>query len=107
MLKQNLGNSIVLVILHRKCFEVIMLNKPNSHSFYVYMSDWIKQLDSFLKLTNKDILKNTGTISHQKAIEKAHNEYNLYKEKIKNRISQVERDFIKQIENSTKKLKKS
>jgi hypothetical protein len=71
----------------------------------MYMADWIKQLDSFLKMTNKDILKHSGTVSHQKAIEKAHNEYEIYKEKIKNRITQVEKDFIKQIEEANKKLK--
>jgi hypothetical protein len=72
----------------------------------MYMADWIKQLDAFLKMTNKDILQHSGTISHQKAIEKAHSEYEIYKEKIKNRITQVEKDFIKQIENKTKDLKK-
>ena len=72
----------------------------------MYMADWIKQLDAFLKMTNKDILQNSGTISHQKAIKKAHDEYELYKEKIKNRITQVEKDFIKQIEKTAKKLKK-
>jgi hypothetical protein len=72
----------------------------------MYMADWIKQLDAFLKMTNKEILLHSGTVSHQKAIEKAHNEYEIYKEKIKNRITQVDKDFIKQIENKTKGLKK-
>ena len=72
----------------------------------MYMADWIKQLDSFLKMTNKDILKHSGTISHQKAIEKAHTEYEIYKKKISNRITQVEKDFIKQIEDKAKSLKK-
>jgi len=71
----------------------------------MYMADWIKQLDTFLKMTNKNILQHSGTISHQKAIEKAHSEYEIYKEKIKNRITQVEKDFIKQIEDSAKGLK--
>ena len=71
----------------------------------MYMVDWIKQLDNFLKMTNKDILQHSGTVSHQKAIEKAHSEYKTYKEKIKNRITQVEKDFIEQIEDKTKKLK--
>ncbi len=71
----------------------------------MYMADWIKQLDTFLKMTNKDILQHSGTISHQKAIEKAHNEYEIYKKKIKNRITQVEKDFIKQIDTTAKKLK--
>jgi hypothetical protein len=69
------------------------------------MADWIKQLDSFLKMTNKDILQHSGAVSHQKAIEKAHSEYKTYKEKIKNRITQVEKDFIKQIESKAKGLK--
>ena len=72
----------------------------------MYMADWIKQLDNFLKLTNKNILSHSGIISHQKAIEKAHAEYGIYKEKIKNRLSEVERDFIKQIEDKSKRLKK-
>jgi len=72
----------------------------------MYMTDWIKQLDVFLKMTNKDILQHSGSVSHQQAIEKAHGEYEIYKEKIKNRITQVEKDFIKQIENKTKGLKK-
>ncbi len=65
----------------------------------MYMADWIKQLDTFLKMTNKDILQHSGTINHQKAIKKAHNEYEMYKGKIKNRITQVEKDFIKQLDN--------
>lgn len=69
------------------------------------MVDWIKQLDAFLKMTNKDILQHSGAISHQKAIDKARHEYAIYKEKIKNRITQVEKDFIKQIEDSAKRLK--
>ncbi len=44
----------------------------------MYMTDWITQLDTFLKMTNKNILQHSGTISHQKAIEKAHNEYEIY-----------------------------
>ena len=71
----------------------------------MYMNDWIKQLDVFLKMTNKDILSNSGTISHQQALEKAISEYDIYKEKHKNRITQVEKDFVKQIEDTTKRLK--
>ena len=72
----------------------------------MYMADWIKQLDTFLKMTNKNILQHSGVISHQEAIEKAHREYEIYKEKTKNRITQVEKDFIKQIENNISKIKK-
>jgi hypothetical protein len=72
----------------------------------MYMNDWVKQLDNFLTLTGKEILQHSGTISHEQAIEKAHTEFAKYKDKIKNQISQVEKDFIKQIEDKTKRLKK-
>jgi len=68
----------------------------------MYMADWIKQLDAFLKMTHKNILQHSGSISHQQAIEKAHSEYETYKEKTKHRISHVEKDFIQHIEYKTK-----
>ncbi len=71
----------------------------------MYMSDWIKQLDIFLKMTNKDILQHSGSVSHQQAIERAISEYEIYKENMKNRITQVEKDFVKQIEKTAKRLK--
>lgn len=55
-------------------------------------------------MTNKNILQHSGAISHQNAMDKAHGEYIIYKEKTKNRITQVEKDFIKQIEDKTKDL---
>ena len=64
----------------------------------MYMSDWINQLDAFLKMTNKDILQHSGTVSHKQAITKAHNQYEIYKKIINNRITHVELDFMKQIE---------
>jgi hypothetical protein len=71
----------------------------------MYMKDWIEQLDIFLKMTKKNILNHAGTISHKQALQKAHLEYKKYKELRKNEISEVEKDFIKQISNTTKKLK--
>ncbi len=69
----------------------------------MYMADWLKQLDTFLTMTGKEILNHAGEISHKNAIEKAHLEYDKYKEKIKNRISQVEKDFLKEIEKVNEK----
>jgi len=71
----------------------------------MYMKDWIEQLDNFLKMTKKDILNHTGSISHKQALQKAHSEYKRYKELKQNEISEVEKDFIKQISNTAKKLK--
>jgi len=72
----------------------------------MYMADWNKQLDDFLSMTGKEILNHAGEISHHQALEKAHTEYKKYKEKIKDSISQVEKDFIKQLENNSKSLKR-
>lgn len=72
----------------------------------MYMKDWVARLDDFLTMTGNDILANAGNISHQKALVKAHTEYEKYKEQIKNELSKAEKDFIKQIDSTSKKLKK-
>lgn len=70
----------------------------------MYMKDWIKRLDEFLQMTGNSILKHAGTISHQQMLKKAESEYQQYKEKTKNELSKVERDFIKQIDKTGKML---
>lgn len=72
----------------------------------MYMKDWINRLDDFLTMTGNDILTNAGSISHQKALDKAHKEFKKYKEQTKNELSKAEKDFIKQIDSTAKKLKK-
>ena len=56
-------------------------------------------------MTKKDILNHTGSISHQQALQKAHLEYEKYRELKNNEISEVEKHFVKQISDTTKKLK--
>jgi len=73
----------------------------------MYMSDWIARLDDFLKMTGKDILEHAGKISHDKAIQKAYDEYEKYKEQTKNELSRVEKDFIEYIDTTAKMLKKA
>ena len=41
----------------------------------MYMKDWLKTIDDYLKMTRRDILTSSGHISHKQAIEKAHAEY--------------------------------
>jgi hypothetical protein len=71
----------------------------------MYMKDWIEQLDSFLQLTKKDVLNHAGTISHKQALQKAHSEYEKYKTLKQNELSEVEKHFLEQITDTTKKLK--
>jgi len=72
----------------------------------MYMNDWLERLNDFLKMTGRDILQHSGYISHQQAIDKARDEFEKYKEMTKNHLSNVEKDFILQIEKTEKKLKK-
>ena len=95
----NLLNRIVTAYL--EFAELQALNqKP------MYMKDWIDRLNDFLKMSGQEILNHLGTISHDKAIEKAKLEFEKFKELTKNELSRVEKDFIIQIENTSKKLKK-
>lgn len=43
------------------------------------MQDWIAATDDLLKFRRKDILKNSGNISHKQAIEKAESEYEKFR----------------------------
>jgi hypothetical protein len=70
----------------------------------MYMKDWAERLNDFLKMTGREILQHNGTISHQQAIEKAKLAFEKHKEHYKNQLSQVEEDFIKEIESIEKKL---
>lgn len=71
----------------------------------MYMNDWVARLDDFLTMTGNDILSHAGKVSHHQALEKARAEYEKFKEKNKNELSQVEKDFIKKIENTAQQLK--
>lgn len=71
----------------------------------MYMKDWIQRLDDFLNMTGNDILKNAGSVSRKQMLKKAEQEYEKYKMQTKNELSKVEKDFIKQLEQTAKTLK--
>ena len=60
----------------------------------MYMLDYIKQLDLILSSTGEKILVGAGAISHQKAIEKAKEEYRKYQVKT---ISPVEKEYLESL----------
>lgn len=66
------------------------------------MEEWVKELDGFLTMTHKDILEGAGTISHEKALEKAHKEYDKY---MKSHLTQAEKDYLEIMGEDIKKLK--
>ncbi len=66
------------------------------------MADWITKLDEFLKISERELLKDAGKVSAETAAAKAHQEFERYKkEQDKNYIS----DFDKIVE-KTKQLEK-
>ena len=80
--------------------DVAEVNALRMHA--MTMSDWVKELDSFLTMTHNDILNNKGTISHEKALEKAHKEYDEY---MKSHLTQAEKDYLEIMGEDIKKLK--
>lgn len=93
----NLLNRMVTAYL--ELAELQALNRKP-----MYMNDWITRLDDFVKMTGNDVLKDTGKISHQQAINKANAEYEKHKHMIKNEVSEVEKHFVLQIENLAKQV---
>ena len=71
----------------------------------MYMRDWIQKLDDFLKLSGKELLTHSGTISKEVAKEKANVEYDKFKECSQYQLSAVEIDFLNYFEEEQKKLK--
>ena len=60
----------------------------------VYMMDYVKQLDTILQSTGRPLLKGSGSISHQEAMDKALVEYRKYQVKT---LSPVEEDYLDSI----------
>jgi len=71
------------------------------------MGHCAERLNDFLRMTGNEILQNAGAISHQTALKKANEEYEKFKEKTKNELSNVEKHFVQQIEQTAKKITKT
>lgn len=74
------------------------------------MQDWIKKLDGFLQLNDRDILKNAGKISHQLATEFAEKEYDKFHQQRLKEKTLADGDFeiaIAAIDSQKKKPKKN
>ncbi|MDH8700767.1 hypothetical protein M2138_000098 [Dysgonomonadaceae bacterium PH5-43] len=62
----------------------------------MYMADWAKHLDRILTMSGEELLQGAGTVSHDKAIEKATAEYKKYQQKT---LSEVERNYLDNLKN--------
>ena len=90
--EQELDALNKIVTAYLDIAEVHALNKEP-----MYMKDWLETIDDYLKMTRRDILTSSGRISHKQAIEKAHAEYDKYKNRLDDTLSPFEKDFIKSI----------
>ncbi len=59
----------------------------------MYMEDWIKKLDDFLKVSEREVLTHFGKITHQEALNYAHAEFDKFKKMQLEEKTQVEKDF--------------
>lgn len=66
----------------------------------MYMKDWIAKLDAFLNFNERDILQNTGKISHEVATVLAEKEFKIYKK-------EQDKDYISDFDREVKRLMKS
>ena len=68
------------------------------------MQDWVHELDSFLKMTHNDILHTKGTVSHEEALKKAHEEYDKYMQK---HLTRAEKDYLEIMNIEVKEIEKN
>lgn len=67
------------------------------------MKDWIKETDELIKFRKKNVLSDSGRISHEKAIEKAENEYEKFRVKQdKEYISSMDEMYKRYLEENSK-----
>ncbi len=69
--------------------DIAEINALDRHP--MTMQDWVNELNSFLKMTRKDILKDSGKISHEQALKKAHEEYDKY---MQEHLTTAEQDYL-------------
>ena len=81
--------------------DIAEINALDRHP--MTMKDWTEELDMFLKMTKKDILRNSGTISHEAALKKAHEEYEKY---MKTHLTTAEKDYLEMLKEEVKEIEK-
>ncbi len=75
------------------------------------MEDWIKKLNGFLQLNDRDILDHTGKVSHELAIQHANDKYmKFHKQRLQIEAEQTDnQDFdvlVKQVTDKNKEQNK-
>ncbi|MBM2812794.1 MAG: hypothetical protein HW416_3553 [Chloroflexi bacterium] len=68
----------------------------------MYMADWIRKLDDFIRISDREILTHAGTISHETALSKAEAEYEAFRAAQASLPQPVDQHFSKALGELTK-----
>jgi hypothetical protein len=71
----------------------------------MYMKDWLETLDKFSRDFGMGILEDTGTVSHEQALEKAHREYSAYSLQLGDELTSVEKAYLETLKRMHKRIK--
>ena len=71
----------------------------------MYMKDWLETLDKFSRDFGMGVLNSGGKISHEDAVQKAHDEYSAYRAQITDELTEVEKAYLETLKDMQKKLK--
>lgn len=82
-------------------FDFAEIQAERQHT--MYMKDYVKHLDNLLSATGEKVLQSSGTVSHEKAMQKVESEYKKYQLKI---ITPVEEAYLQTIKSAQKKISK-
>ena len=109
MYKSNNGKKNIEVKLYdetvwlnqKQIVELFESSKSNisEHIKHIFKEN---ELDYFIKMNRKDVLKTKGTVAHVEALEKARSEYKKYKNRISLNPTEVELHYLE----ATNELKK-
>ncbi len=103
---KNYLNEEELAVLNRLVSAYLDIAEINAMQRKpMYMKDWIEILDGFIKMSRQEVLTHAGKISAEIAQRKALAEYEAYKNKANDELSEVEKQFIASIEQAHKQLK--
>ncbi|OFW12745.1 MAG: hypothetical protein A3F70_08040 [Acidobacteria bacterium RIFCSPLOWO2_12_FULL_67_14] len=64
----------------------------------MYMADWIRKLDDFIRISDRKILTHAGTISHETALSKAEAEYEVFRAAQASLPQPVDRHFAESLD---------
>jgi len=67
------------------------------------MNDWAAHLDRILTMSGEKLLQGAGLVSHDRAVEKATNEYKKYQQKT---LSEAEKNYLESLKTIEQKAKK-